>query len=111
MCKEISSFFGTLFTASQCILTIYISASTIINNTINLLFPSLLLGSCLSTKHTIIIHFFQQVSHMLYHSVLVSASEVMTTNPVMTAANMVPQCNTSTHMFVDIDNEVWMLQA
>ena len=48
------------------------------------------------------------------HPGLVSESEVMIVNPVMTAGestNMAPQCNTTTHMFVVTDNEVWMLQA
>ena len=58
---------------------------------------------------------FQQVDdHMNTHPVLDSASEDMTANPVMTSGestNMAPQCNTTTHMFVDIDNEVWMLQT
>ena len=43
------------------------------------------------------------------HPVLDSASEDMTTDPVMSAVestNMAPQCNTTTHMFVVTDNEV-----
>ena len=58
---------------------------------------------------------FQQVDHMNTHPVLVSASEVMTTDPVMTVGEstnniMTPQCNTTTHMFV-VTDEVWMLQT
>ena len=55
----------------------------------------------------------QQVDHTNSHPVLDSASEDMTTDLVMTAGestNMVPQCNTSIPMFVNI-NEVWILQA
>ena len=55
---------------------------------------------------------FQQVDHMNPHPVLDSASEDMS---VMTAGEstdiMASQCNTTTHMFVVTDNEVWMLQA